>query len=172
MSELKKSHRSHPVNPDIAHIVFLNGLIDKLGRGTIRVVELCREEGLKDPVWKDGIDGVTLTFNGPKALATKKDTGRSDGVIDGVSDGVNRIINDGVIDGVSDGVRIEIIKIVELILAKEGANALDIAYKRGKSKPQIERYLRTAKEVEIVEFKGAPKTGGYYLTKKLLDNLN
>ncbi|MCF8255844.1 MAG: putative DNA binding domain-containing protein [Bacteroidia bacterium] len=175
VSELKKSHRSHPVNPDIAHIVFLKGLIDKLGRGTIRVVELCRADGLKDPVWKDTIDGVTLTFNGPKALAAKKVTTKSDGVNhgvnDGVSDGVYRLINDGVsdglIDGVTDGVRVEIIKIVELILTKEGANALDIATKRGKSKPTIERYLRTAKEVGIIEFKGAPKTGGYYLTNKM-----
>ena len=147
VSELKKSHRSHPVNPDIAHIVFLKGLIDKLGRGTIRVVELCRAEGLKDPVWKDTIDGVTLTFNGPKALAAKKDAAKSDGVNDGVndgvSDGVNRLlddgVNDGLIEGVSDGVRVEIIKIVELIIAREGANALDIATKRGKSKPTIEK---------------------------------
>ncbi|KXK45877.1 MAG: hypothetical protein FNNCIFGK_00323 [Bacteroidia bacterium] len=179
VSELKKSHRSHPVNPDIAHIVFLKGLIDKLGRGTIRVVELCRAEGLKDPVWKDTIDGVTLTFNGPKALAAKKDTAKSDGVNDGVndgvSDGVNRLlddgVNDGLIEGVSDGVRVEIIKIVELIIAREGANALDIATKRGKSKPTIERYLRTAKEVGIIEFKGAPKTGGYYLTTKMKKQL-
>lgn len=175
VSELKKSHRSHPVNPDIAHIVFLKGLIDKLGRGTIRVLELCRAEGLKDPVWKDTVDGVTLTFNGPKALAAKKDAAKIDGVNDGVndvvSDGVNRFIddgvNDGLIDGVSDGVRVEIIKIVELIMAKEGANALDIATRSGKSKPTIERYLRTAKEVGIIEFNGAPKTGGYFLTKKM-----
>ena len=51
--------------------------------------------------------------------------------------------------------------------AKDGTNALDIATKRDKSKPTIERYLRIAKEVGIVEFKGAPKTGGYYLTKKM-----
>lgn len=174
VSELKKAHRSHPVNPDIAHIVFLRGLIDKLGRGTIKLLEDCRNAGLKDPVWKDSIDGITLTFNGPKALAPKKDVridGVSDGVNDGVSDGVNRLIddgvNDGVIDGVSDGVRAEIIRVVELIITKEGVNVLDIATKRGKSKPTLERYLRTAKEVGIIEFKGAPKTGGYYLTKKM-----
>ncbi|HMP32633.1 MAG TPA: hypothetical protein PKD85_23705, partial [Saprospiraceae bacterium] len=115
----------------------------------------------------------------PKALAAKKDTAKSDGVSDGVSDGisdgisdgVNKLIddgvNDGLIDGVSDGVRVEIIKIVELIIAKEGENALDIATKRGKSKPTIERYLRTAKVVGIIEFNGAPKTGGYYLTRKM-----
>ena len=101
--------------------------------------------------------------------------GVNDGVNDGLIDGVNRLVddgvNDGLIDGVSDGVRVEIIKIVELILTKEGANALDIATKRGKSKPTIERYLRTAKEVGIIEFKGAPKTGGYYLTTKAVNKL-
>ena len=51
-----------------------------------------------------------LRFNAPKALAAK-------------SDGIN--------DGISDGVRVEIIKIVELIRAEAGANALDIATKRG-----------------------------------------
>jgi ATP-dependent DNA helicase RecG len=172
--DLKKSHRSHPQNPDIAHIVFLRGLIDKLGKGTIKVIEECRREGLKDPVWTDNTDGITLTFYGPKALATKKmksqHDGVSEGVNDGVSEGVNRLIDDGVsdglIDGVTDGVRIEIIRIVELIRIKEGVNALDIATRRGKSKPTIERYLRTAKEVGIIEFKGAPKTGGYYFTEK------
>jgi len=179
-TDLKKDHRSVPNNPDIAHIVFLRGLIDKLGRGTIKIVELCKKEGLKDPEWKPDIDGVTLTFNGPKTLAAKKGTAKSDGVNDGVndgvSDGVNRLlddgVNDGLIDGVSDGVRVEIIKIVELIIAKEGANALDIATKRGKSKPSIERYLRTAKEAGIIEFKGAPKTGGYFLTKKMQSKLD
>ena len=178
VSELKKNHRSHPVNPDIAHIVFLKGLIDKLGRGTIRVVELCKEEGLKEPVWKDSNDGVILTFNGPKALAAKKEIIKNDGVSDGVSDGVNKLINDGVSDGVNDGVndgvRIELIKIVEIILSKEGINTVDIATKSGKPKPTMERYLRTARELEIIEFKGAPKTGGYYLTDKMkkISNIN
>lgn len=175
VSDLKKSHRAHPQNPDIAHIVFLRGLIDKLGKGTLKVLEECRKEGLKDPIWQDGFDGVTLTFHGPKALASKKDStkndGVSDGVNDGVSDGVNRLINDGVndgiIDGINDGVKMEIIRAVNLILEREGVNASDIAVNRGKSKPTIERYLRIAKKAGIIEFRGAPKTGGYYLTEKV-----
>lgn len=179
VQELKKSHRSHPVNPDIAHIVFLRGLIDKLGRGTLKVLEECQKEGLKQPVWKDSIDGVSLTFYGPRALASKKlfrngtsvnDDGVNNGVNDGVTDGVNKLIddgiNDGVIDGVTDGVRIEVLRIVGLLLIKEGINTLDIATKRGKSKPTMERYLRTAKEVGIIEYRGAPRTGGYFLSTK------
>ncbi|MCY7421566.1 MAG: hypothetical protein LH478_07465 [Chitinophagaceae bacterium] len=167
VSELKKSHRSHPVNPDIAHVVFLRGLIDKLGRGTIKLVEECRKVGLKDPVWKDNNDGVTLTFNGPKALSSKKspeNDGVNDGINDGVNDGVNRLIddgvNDGVTDGVNDGVRMEIVRLVDIVYENEGLKTPDIATKRGKSKPTIERYLKLARVLRILEYKGAPKTGG------------
>jgi ATP-dependent DNA helicase RecG len=34
-AELKKSHLSLPVNPDIAQVVFLRGYIEKIGRGTM-----------------------------------------------------------------------------------------------------------------------------------------
>jgi hypothetical protein len=35
-----------------------------------------------------------------------------------------------------------------------------------KSKPSIERYLRIIKKLEIIEYKGSAKKGGYFLTKK------
>lgn len=107
--------------------------------------------------------GVTNTIEVTKANLDKVD----DGLIDGVNTLLYDGVDDGLIDGVSDGVKIEIIKITELVLGNEGVNAKDIAIKRGKSKPTIERYLRTAKEVGIIEFKGAPKTGGYYLTERM-----
>jgi ATP-dependent DNA helicase RecG len=72
VKDLKKNHDSHPVNPDIAHIVFLNGLIDKLGRGTIKMIEECKDIGLRVPVWKETSNSVVLTFNGPKNLAEKR----------------------------------------------------------------------------------------------------
>ncbi len=184
VSELKKSHRSHPVNPDIAHVVFLRGLIDKLGRGTIKVVEECREAGLKDPVWKETKDGVTLTFNGPRALPKKsklEDDGVSDGVDDGVNDGstlamaistrLSDGVNDGVIEGVSEGVRIGIIQLTKIIQDQEGIRVNEIVERSDKSKPTIERYLNIARAIKLLEFKGAPKTGGYYITDSLKKKL-
>lgn len=96
---------------------------------------------------KSPTDSVTLTFNDPRALSTKKDIDRS------------------------DGVRKNLVIITELIHTEEGTNASDIATKRSKSKPAIERYLRIARQVGIVEFKGAPKTGGYYLTRKMQSSI-
>lgn len=174
VSHLKKSHTSHPVNPDIAHIVFLRGLIDKLGRGTLKVLEECHKEGLKDPVWKDTNDGVQLTFNGPKSLPFKKtgkDDDYNDSLDDGLHDGLNKVldaaINDGLIDGLSDGIRLELIRIVSILKDNEGINANDIIDATDKSKPTIERYLNIAKSAAIVAFIGSRRTGGYYLTDKV-----
>ena len=139
------------------------------------MIEECSLAGLKIPSWKDNSDGVTLTFYGPKALSIKKENIKSDGVGDGVSDGVSDLINDGVsdgvsdgaINGVSDGVKRELINIVHLIINNPGINTKSIAESTNKPKPTIERYIRIAKETNMIEFQGSSKSGGYYVTEKM-----
>lgn len=90
----------------------------------------------------------------------------NDKVDDGVNDGVKRIID----NGISDGVKNEIVLIIKLLDSNKGINTDTIVEKiGGKSKPTIERYLRIAKDLTLIEFKGAPKTGGYYLTEKMIE---
>jgi len=36
-----------------------------------------------------------------------------------------------------------------------------------KSRTTVAGYLRIARNANVIEFKGAPKTGGYYLTEKM-----
>ena len=97
--------------------------------------------------------------------------GTSGGANGGVNDGVNDGANDGANDGVNDGARKEIIALVTVIMDKEGLKAIDIAAKRGKSKPTIERYLKLARQFGLIEFRGPTKTGGYYITKSIRDNI-
>ena len=81
---------------------------------------------------------------------------------------INKGVSDGVINGVSDGVKEEIASIVDLIANNEGINANNIVAKTGnKSKSTIERYLKIAKKLNIIEYEGAAKIGGYYLTRKI-----
>lgn len=61
-SDLKRDHLSCPQNPDIAHICFLHGLIEKVGRGTQRILEDCRRAGLREPKWQSKGFETTLTF--------------------------------------------------------------------------------------------------------------
>ena len=64
-ADLKRDHPSVPRNPDIAHVCFLRGFIEKVGRGTQRIVEDCREARLHDPKWQSSSLETILTFFTP-----------------------------------------------------------------------------------------------------------
>jgi ATP-dependent DNA helicase RecG len=61
-ADLKRNHMSLPRNPDIAHICFLRGYIDKIGRGTLKIIEDCKQFGLQEPKWISRTGVTTLTF--------------------------------------------------------------------------------------------------------------
>ncbi len=64
---LAKGHISVLRNPDIAHALYLRGLMEKAGRGSVLMVQRCRDAGLRDPFWKsDPKLGVTVTFPAPE----------------------------------------------------------------------------------------------------------
>lgn len=62
LESLKHVHSSHPRNPLIADVCFKGGLIDSWGRGTVRIIETCKEAGLPEPelIERDGGFLVTL----------------------------------------------------------------------------------------------------------------
>ena len=51
--DLKKVHRSKPRNPLIADVFFRGGYIDSWGRGTIKIIEACKDAELPEPVLKE-----------------------------------------------------------------------------------------------------------------------
>ena len=59
---LKTGDRSLPVNPDIAQVMFLRGLVELLGRGTRKIVEEFRSRGLPEPAWRKQSGGITLAL--------------------------------------------------------------------------------------------------------------
>lgn len=61
-SDLKKNHPSIPVNPDIVQALYIRGYMNRIGRGTQRIMNVCRERGLRGPSWRDDRTGVTLTL--------------------------------------------------------------------------------------------------------------
>ena len=52
--------------------------------------------------------------------------------------------------------------IINLLKAKPGLNASEIAESISKSWRTAMRYLKSLREKGLIEFRGAPKTGGYY----------
>ncbi len=60
--DLKQHHSSIPINPDIVHVLYLRGVMNRIGRGTQTIVNLAREWGLPEPRWTSDTSGVTLTL--------------------------------------------------------------------------------------------------------------
>jgi ATP-dependent DNA helicase RecG len=62
VADLKAGSVSRPQNPDMAHLFFLRGFIERLGIGARRIVTECREAGLPEPTWELPGGGVLLTL--------------------------------------------------------------------------------------------------------------
>ena len=52
-ADLRKIHRSKPRNPIIADVCFKGGYIDSWGRGTIKIIDSCREANLPEPEMRE-----------------------------------------------------------------------------------------------------------------------
>ena len=72
IGDLTKEHPSMPRNPDIAQVFFLHGYMERIGRGTQKIVSACTEAGLDWPKWKADETGVTLTFFSKAKKGTAK----------------------------------------------------------------------------------------------------
>lgn len=53
VENLKQKHSSIPYNPDIANAFFRAGLVESWGRGTIKIIEQCKEHGLPNPEFEN-----------------------------------------------------------------------------------------------------------------------
>lgn len=61
-ADLKKNHPSYPPNPDIAHVLYIRNFMERVGRGTQKIIDACKEHGVSSPKWQDAPSGVTLTL--------------------------------------------------------------------------------------------------------------
>ncbi|GHT44592.1 ATP-dependent DNA helicase [Bacteroidia bacterium] len=61
LEALKRSHKSKPRNLLIADVCFKGGLIDAWGRGTISIIDACKEAGLPEPELIEEDGGYKVT---------------------------------------------------------------------------------------------------------------
>ncbi len=62
LSALKRSHSSRPRNPIIADVAFKGGYIDAWGRGTIKILDTCKEAELPEPEMQELDGGFSITL--------------------------------------------------------------------------------------------------------------
>lgn len=59
---IKISHESYPYNKLIAQVLYLSTYLEKWGTGVQRMVDLCREQGLREPEYQSDGYMVKITF--------------------------------------------------------------------------------------------------------------
>ena len=141
-------------NPDIAQICFIRKYIEMLGSGTLRIIKDCKKNKFKPPVWSENDNVLKLAF--PGVFHSKKYEGVNEGVNEGVKLNIERV---------NEGVKLELISILNALNNQPMLKVPDIASKIDKGISTVERYMKILKENNLVEFAGAPKTGGYIVKK-------
>lgn len=156
VKNLKSAHNSILRNPDVAQMCYYRGYIEMLGTGILRMIRDCKTRGFKTPIWKNKSDMLELTFPEVKH--------QFEGVNEGVKPNYEGV-NEGVklnIEGVNEGVMAEIDHLYNQIAKHPGKKASELNEQIDKSIATTERYLKILRENGYIEFRGAPKTGGYF----------
>lgn len=88
----------------------------------------------------------------------------SDRVSDRVNDRVNEGVSGGRIEGMSAGIKGKLLKLVLAVMNKPLQKADELATGLNVSVPTVNRYIKILRLLEIIEFEGPSKTGGYVLS--------
>jgi ATP-dependent DNA helicase RecG len=144
------NYKSHLRNKQIASIFRELDLIEKYGSGVRRVIDIFTAYGLPEPTFEATQGGMAVTvFN--RSLQAKE-IGKDGGVNGGANGGVNG----GVISATE--------QLHRYIEGNPGLNTATLVEQTGAPKRTLERWLQQLKAQGLVEFRGAPKTGGYHAT--------
>lgn len=142
-----ESRQSYARNKLIAPLFKRLGIIDQWGNGLKLIADEMKEYPNIELKWKEVGLSFQVQFVKMDFIPTK--------------DEENTFITDNV--GVNVGVKEQIL---ELIQSNEGVNTKTIAtHFPDMVNRTIERYIKELRDSGNIEFRGAPKTGGYYIKK-------
>ncbi len=135
------SHTSEQPNETIARVMYYSGIIEHWGRGLSMIFDECNRIGLPQPIVTDERGVVRVTFMRPNLSAHINDT---------INDTINGTINN------TEKL------IYNCIISSPGISAVTLANESGKSVRTIMRILKHLVDLNIIEYRGSKKTGGYY----------
>ena len=134
-------YKSYLRNKQVASIFKELELIEKYGSGVRRVIDIFVAYGLPEPVFEATQGGMAVTVF--KEIVQVVPENKGEGVNGGVNGGVNALL--------------------VYLQANPGKRASELVEPLDTSLRTIERWLKQLKEKDQIEFRGAPKTGGYFL---------
>ena len=125
-------YSSRTRNRAIARIFKESGIIEQYESGISRIKKECKKHGQIEPKFEEFVHGFRVIIFKQKL----------DKIVGGANDGVNNLL--------------EFIQKNPNLKASQISESMDISLRT------IERYLKKLKEENKIEFKGAPKIGGYF----------
>lgn len=146
LEELKGEHNSRPRNPKIAEACFKAGYIDTWGRGTLKIINACKEAGLTEPMLEEINGGIAITLfkkaDGSHSETIRKPFGNNSEVI-------------------RKQFGKEIAHAFEIITKHPDYSAEQIAGEISKTARTVEKYIAKLKAAGFLKRQGA-KLGGYW----------
>jgi ATP-dependent DNA helicase RecG len=166
---LKSDHNSRPRNPIIANACFFAGYIDTWGRGTLKIINSCKEAGLPEPEIKEMNGGVEVTL----FISEVSESGLVDGLVDGLADGL--VENEtggqtggaigGVLGGAIGGAKAVLTdrqkEVLDLIISNNRITYKEIVEKLSINESAIADHIKALKDKGVI--KRAGKTRGQWL---------
>ena len=124
------------------------------------MISECQRLGFEIPQWDAKNNFISVVFN--NLYYNRID---NEGINEGVYKG-----NDfeGVIDGIegiTDETKRTLLNIVESFKGQNGVKLKELVLRTNRPAKTVERYLKILKDLSIIEFRGSPRNGKYYLTK-------
>ena len=120
----------------------------------------CKNNGFDIPDFTVNNDIVKVTFTNIKHLREDKST----------NDGDLKQHFEGVIEGIIEGINVDVKEKLAFILCVlykyPGIRTTTIGEKTKLPIKSIERYIKQLKDVGLIIYSGASKTGGYFLSEK------
>jgi ATP-dependent DNA helicase RecG len=133
IDRLKTKHPSRPFNPDIANCFFRAGLIEAWGRGTIKILNECKQSKIATPIFKYDLSGFLITFSFTQKIITVN-----------VNDNLINAAEELILTYISNNNRITIPELIK---------------KTNTSRSTIERYIKKLKKDRKIVRIGSDKSG-------------
>ncbi|MDL2238857.1 DUF4062 domain-containing protein [Bacteroidales bacterium OttesenSCG-928-K22] len=135
------------------HRLYLAGYIERMGTGTRDIISKCKALGLKKPEFIQEEEFKIILW---------RET-QSEPIIGGITEGLT--------EGLTSDVKEKLTKILLTLYQKEGIRISEIEKLTNIPAKSLERYIKQLKEANIIEFRGAKRTGGYYLNEEIKKKL-
>lgn len=161
--KITQIHRSLPVNPILAHPVYLAGYIERLGTGTVDLIDRCESKGLKTPEFHFDEDGRVVIWRKDTTQNVTPDTIENEAFS---KDGIQNVTPDVTPDVTPGKTEARIKNELTEILSNKYITADELATKFNVTERTIRRDFKLLRESYHIEWVPLSGTTGYWKVEK------